>query len=134
MHELAIAETLVKLVQNNVVQRDRCAVRKVGVRIGELTDVYIDALKFGYQIACQGTVLEGSKLEIESVAISAHCNTCGRQDEIERHLFICSHCGSNDIKVTSGMELDLAWIEIDDADADDSHEPPNSVPVREISP
>ena len=134
MHELSIAENLVAQVQKHLAGRERFIVRAVGIRIGDLTDVSSEALQFGYQIACQGTALAGSQLQIAAVPVAAHCKICRRQTEIEQYLFLCSHCGSADIEVTSGLELDLAWVDIDDIDSESSRPEPEATSAGEGSP
>lgn len=94
-------------------------VRNLTVRVGELTDVFPEALEFGYQVTIQGTELEGSTLTIERVPLEATCNACRRHVKVERFLFICPECGSSDVKVERGMELEIAFIEVDDDAAGD---------------
>ena len=89
----------------------------VGVRVGGLVDLSCEALQTGYLIVCQGTPLAGSSLQIEHIPISAHCRSCGKETEIDKHFYICSHCLSADVEISSGLELDLAWIDLDDTPA-----------------
>jgi hydrogenase nickel incorporation protein HypA/HybF len=114
MHELSIASNLVELVQQHLDGQESRRVRAVGIRIGGLVDLSPEALQTGYQIVCQETSLAESVLKIETVPIAAQCRTCGRQTEIDRHFYICAHCQSADIEITSGLELDLSWIEFEE--------------------
>ncbi len=115
MHELSVATNLVTLVEQQLVGRKQAVVRSVGVRIGGLVDISVEALQFGYQIACQGTPLATSTLQIESIPITARCLSCQARTEIIQQLYLCSRCHSADVEIVSGLELDLAWIEIDSA-------------------
>ena len=38
-----------------------------------------EALLFSYDLACEGTSLEGSSLIIEEIPIRIHCPACGRE-------------------------------------------------------
>jgi hydrogenase nickel incorporation protein HypA/HybF len=119
MHELSIAHSLVETVIRERRERHLGVVRGLTVRIGELTDVYPEALEFGYQMAIQGTELAESVIKIEIVPLAATCNKCHQQIKIEKMLFVCPDCGSNDVNVESGLELDIAFIEVDDDQSSD---------------
>jgi hydrogenase nickel incorporation protein HypA/HybF len=114
MHELSIAQSLVETVIRERRDRHLGVVRGITVRVGELTDVYPEALEFGYKMAIQGTELAESVITIEIVPLSATCNGCHRQIRIEKMLFICPECGSPDVNIERGLELDIAFIEVDD--------------------
>jgi hydrogenase nickel incorporation protein HypA/HybF len=115
MHELSIAMNLVDLVRAQMKGREQAAVRAIGVRVGDLVDLSAEALQTGFQIACADTSLMGSVLEIEAVPVVARCRACGRPTEVVRQFFLCAHCLSADVEITSGLELDLSWIEVDEA-------------------
>lgn len=115
MHELAIASSIVDTVSQEVERKQLGAVIAVGLRIGALTDVVPDALEFGFRAITAGTVLEGARLEIESVPVAGQCDACGETFDVKGLVFICPSCGSSDTKVTRGQELDIAYIEVDDS-------------------
>ncbi len=118
MHELSIATDLVHLVQQHLQYRESAVVRAVGLRIGGLVDLSIDSLKFGYEIACKGTPLADSTLEIETVPVVARCRLCQAESEIVQMRFECGQCHNADVEVVSGMELDLGWIDVDEDDSE----------------
>jgi hydrogenase nickel incorporation protein HypA/HybF len=114
MHELGIADSIVRTVLDEIRKRKLGRVTAVGVRIGELTDVVPEALEFGFEAIARGTLLAGTKLKIEQVPLKGVCQGCHKDIAIERFLFVCPHCNGSDIAVTSGEELDLTYIEADD--------------------
>ncbi|MBL8155608.1 MAG: hydrogenase maturation nickel metallochaperone HypA, partial [Anaerolineae bacterium] len=65
MHELGIAHDLVEIASSAAAAAHVQQVGVVHVRLGTLSGVVKDALMFSYDIAAAGTVLEGSRLEIE---------------------------------------------------------------------
>jgi hydrogenase nickel incorporation protein HypA/HybF len=72
-----------------------------------------DALTFSYELACEGTFLQGSELVIEETPVVAYCPKCEREqtlDSIQR--FCCPACGTLTPDVVSGKELELVAIEI----------------------
>ncbi|MFD0517925.1 hydrogenase maturation nickel metallochaperone HypA/HybF [Paractinoplanes durhamensis] len=56
MHELAIAESIVDAVCERAAGR---TVHRVTVRIGALSAVVPDAMRFCFDLACEGTAAEG---------------------------------------------------------------------------
>ena len=116
MHELAIAESIVDIVIKAKVDQHLDGIRAVGVRIGALTDVVPEALEFGFEAIIKDTDLEGCDLKIERIPPRGDCLTCERQIEVEDFIFICPHCGSRDLNITQGQELEIAFIEVDDGE------------------
>lgn len=119
MHELSIAQNIVASVMDYLERHHpNCKkVAAVGVRVGLLTDLSPDALAFGYEVSCKGTVLDGSTIKIEKVPVTALCRDCGQRTTIEDLFFRCAICQSGNLEMETGMELDLAWIEIENCSA-----------------
>ena len=111
MHELSIATSIFDVLIAEMNQRHLKTVAKVGLRIGALTNVDPESLRFGFEAISAGTQLEGSELMIEKVPIKAHCRKCGSQFEATDFVFICPNCSSSDNEVIQGQELDIVYIE-----------------------
>ena len=114
MHELAIAQNLADMVRRELAERRLERILGLTVRIGELTDVYPDALEFGYKMVTDGTDLEGCRLAILRIPAEAVCRKCEREVRIEQLVFVCPECGSTDLDIRRGMELDIAYLEVED--------------------
>jgi hydrogenase nickel incorporation protein HypA/HybF len=67
MHELSIALSIVEGVTEEAGQHGGGAVQAVHLRLGRLSGIVAEALLFAYEVACQGTALQGSELRIEEV-------------------------------------------------------------------
>ncbi|MFQ5639748.1 MAG: hydrogenase maturation nickel metallochaperone HypA [bacterium] len=115
MHELAFANSIVSVVQREVARQNLPPVKKVVVRIGALSDVVPDALKFNYEIITRDTPLEKTQLVIDEIAVKARCTSCAREFGVEKFVFACPGCGSGQIKVIQGEELDIAYLEVEDS-------------------
>ncbi len=88
-------------------------VNAVHLRLGPLSGVVKDALLFSYELACEGTALEGSRLVIEEVPATVFCPSC----EVERALIsiqriCCPVCGALAPQIAQGRELELVALEI----------------------
>jgi hydrogenase nickel incorporation protein HypA/HybF len=108
MHELSIAESIVDAVCEKAAGR---TVHRVTVRIGALTAVVPDAMRFCFDLVCEGTVADGARLEIEQRAGAASCRSCGAEVELVDLVLLCP-CGSADLAVTAGRELQIVSMEV----------------------
>jgi hydrogenase nickel incorporation protein HypA/HybF len=65
MHELSIAVSIVELAEKELARHGGERVRAVHLQIGPLAGVAKESLLFSFDLACEGTAAEGSKLVIE---------------------------------------------------------------------
>ena len=75
MHELSIAMSIVEMAEEESAQRD-ARVNAVHLKLGRLAGVVKAALLSSYELACEGTGLEGSRLIIEELPIIVYCPAC----------------------------------------------------------
>ena len=117
MHELSIAQNIVEIVGDCLTANGGGKLKSVKLRIGELVGVVPDSLDFCFTAITKGTPLEDAQLEIERTGITARCAECGMDSAVDGLLFRCAACGSVDLKVISGNELQVVEIEVEDEDA-----------------
>ena len=67
MHELAIALSLVETASDEAARLGARHVATLFVRIGNLSGVVDDALRFSFDVAAEGTIVQGARLELEPV-------------------------------------------------------------------
>ncbi len=65
MHELSIALSMIEMAEEEVVRLGGGRITALRLKLGQLSGVVKEALNFSWEIACQGTLLEGSQLVIE---------------------------------------------------------------------
>lgn len=112
MHELALAEEIIQLVEAQA-RRDAFArVTRVRLVIGALAQVEAEALQFGFESVRRGTVADGATLEIDRPAGTAHCLACDSEVPLERRGDACPRCGSSQVLITGGEELRVAELEV----------------------
>lgn len=115
MHEMSIALAVVDQVQDAArVERpgtDGMVPDEVTLRIGELAGVVPDALHFCFQLACEGTLLNGARLLTESVPGRARCAPCDREWATGMPPDLCCPgCGSGATELLAGRELEIAEV------------------------
>jgi hydrogenase nickel incorporation protein HypA/HybF len=113
MHELSIALSIVELASNEARERGGVRVSAVHLKLGQLSGVAKDSLLFSYELACEGTILQGSRLVIQEIAPVAYCPTCKAERALDsaQH-FCCSVCGSLTPELVQGKELEVLALEI----------------------
>ncbi|MFH5879864.1 hydrogenase maturation nickel metallochaperone HypA [Arthrobacter sp. NA-172] len=108
MHELSITQSLVDAVLDRTGER---TVTVVNLRIGPLSGVLADAMRFCFDIVSADTPLAGAQLRIDEPRGLAHCKKCGEQFELTDLIMLCP-CGSADVEVLSGRELMVLSVEV----------------------
>jgi hydrogenase nickel incorporation protein HypA/HybF len=108
MHELAITQSVVDAVCERAAGRP---VHSVRLQVGALTAVVPDAMRFCFDLITEGTSLEGARLEIDQLPGGAHCRDCGTDFGLTDHILLCP-CGSADVAVISGRELQILSMEV----------------------
>ena len=114
MHELSMAYSVVEIATQSAVEAGATRVREVHVRLGGLSGVVRGALEFSYEIACAGTLLEGSILVVKELPVVVYCGVCDREVELPSvQYFCCPVCDTPSGDLRQGRELDVAAIEVD---------------------
>lgn len=88
-------------------------VTKINLVIGEMTNAIPDALEAAFSVYAPGTKAAGAKLEIRLVPLSARCENCKWEGNIEKHSFVCPHCSSIGLEIITGRELYVESLEVD---------------------
>jgi hydrogenase nickel incorporation protein HypA/HybF len=115
MHELSIVCGIVTAVTESLGGRKVSRVYSVKVQVGALSGVEEQALQFSYPIATQGTLLEGSHLDVNHVPIVIHCDACHREVELPGVQSLrCPVCGTQSLDVRRGRELEIESMEIEE--------------------
>ncbi|MGI9302449.1 MAG: hydrogenase maturation nickel metallochaperone HypA [Gammaproteobacteria bacterium] len=112
MHELALARSLIEMVDDYAAHNGATRVRRVHVRLGELSAM-TRALYVSFNAASRGSSCDGAVLDIEEIPLTVFCHVC---DEIKtpsgRYNFRCPDCGHATPIVVTGREMQLVSIEL----------------------
>lgn len=112
MHEVGIIESALEVIRREARTHQAVRVTRVVMRVGAISGVDIDALRFGFEACTPGSIAEGAELEIESVPARAHCQDCAADFTIESgFIFQCPRCAAFSGDVRSGKELELSRLE-----------------------
>jgi hydrogenase nickel incorporation protein HypA/HybF len=111
MHELAIAESILAIVERHAAGR---TVVEVEVSVGHLRQVVPSALEFAFELAGRGTVAEGARLALQVIPAAGRCRACGERTTFQAFPLVCDGCGGWDIELTQGQELQVEALELEE--------------------
>lgn len=113
MHELAIAESLVKILENEAQSGEFARVTRVRLDIGALSTVVPESLSFCFEVAAKDTRAENAVLEITIIPATATCRTCGKTFEITEYATPCPSCNNYGIDRATGDDLRIRDMEVE---------------------
>lgn len=116
MHELALARSLIEIVDEYAAEHNVTHIKKINVRLGEMSAM-TRALHFCFSSVAEGTSCEGAILNIEVIPLTVYCSTCEVvKAPTGRYSFRCPDCGMPAHKVITGREMQLASLELFETD------------------
>lgn len=114
MHELAITESLVRIISDQAGTSEFTKVNKVRIEIGRLSTLEPESVEFCFDVVSKGTVAEGAKLEILRQDGTADCLACGRSvSGIQGFGSACDGCGSANLRITGGNSILVRDLEVE---------------------
>lgn len=112
MHEVGIIESTLDVIRREARTHQAARVTRVVMRVGAISGVDVEALRFAFEACTPDSIAAGAELEIESVPAQAHCASCDRDFTIESgFIFQCPQCAAFSGDVRSGRELELRRLE-----------------------
>lgn len=95
MHELALAQSLVAVVEQHARECQATRVKGVRLQIGEASGIAADSLMFSFElIADTSPLLENTRLLIETVPHRALCQHCAQEFPVEHFVPRCPRCSA----------------------------------------
>lgn len=113
MHELSIALSMIEQIEEESEARGGLQVEVVHLKLGVFSGVDKNALLFAYDLACEGTLLEGSRLLIETVPLMIYCPQCKAEcTPVSSYQLCCPLCQTPAQDVLRGREIEVASLEV----------------------
>ena len=111
MHEVSIMTEALRMAVIAAKSAGASRVLKLRLRIGSLSGVVPESLRFAFDVVCHGTMAEGATLEIEMVQAACWCGTCQAEFECADFFNECSRCHNPSGELRRGRELEIASVE-----------------------
>ena len=114
MHELAIAQSIIDVVEARAAEYHATHVKGVRLRIGEATSIMTDSLTFCFEmLASLDPTLAGAQLSIDIVPHRARCRHSAKEFPVTNFIARCPTCQEWDAEINSGTELQILDMEIE---------------------
>ncbi len=113
MHEMALTEGVLRLLEDQAAAQHFERVRKVWLEIGELSTVDPEALRFCFEAIRAGTLAEDAALEIIRTPGRAYCMDCSKAVRVVQRYDSCPDCGGDRLQVTGGDEMRVKELEVE---------------------
>lgn len=113
MHEMALTESIVDILQEEARRSAFSRVKLVRVEIGALGHVDPGALAFCFDAVSRGTIADGAKLDILTRPGEGWCFDCERTTPLTERFGDCAHCGGRRVQLTGGDEMRVKEMEVE---------------------
>ena len=110
MHELGVLLAVVEQVTEVAKENDVQKIQKLVLQVGELSSMIPKYMKKIYPAAVDGSILEGSELEIETIPGNGRCKQCGTVYHLMEEHGVCPDCGEQQFELLIGNEFFIKEI------------------------
>ncbi len=114
MHEMGLADAMMKTVSRIIESEGDVVVRSITVELGDLSGVVPRFLAECWEAVTDGTPFAATELILHSVPATARCLDCGETFVIRVDDLRCPACRSDKLKPMSGQDMTIAEIEVFD--------------------
>lgn len=112
MHELALIESVLTMVQENAQTNNIKNINLVKLVVGRFSMAVPESLQFAFEALKDKDMFAGAVLEIKETPIICRCQACGNEFEVDdTYRFKCPQCGDSAIEIISGRELYVDYYE-----------------------
>ncbi|MGA8147047.1 MAG: hydrogenase maturation nickel metallochaperone HypA [Gallionellaceae bacterium] len=113
MHEMSLAESVLRIIEDEAQVRKFRRVRSVTLEIGKLAAVEPDAMRFAFAAVMRDTLAQDARLELVETAGQGCCADCGATVRMDEALALCAQCGSGRVHVTGGDRMRVLELEVE---------------------
>ena len=113
MHELSLADSMVREIEEIISKETATKVVSVTVEMGRFSGVEKEPFEFAFPLVAEGTPIEGSELIIEEVSGIIKCSDCQSETELDIPFLKCEKCNSRNVKFIKGKDFIIKSLEIE---------------------
>ena len=110
MHEIGVLFEVVKSVEHFARENEVEKIQTLVLQIGELSSMIPKYMHSLYPAAIEGTILQGSTLDIEVMPANALCHDCKKVFRLLEHHGECPSCNTKNFEILSGKEFYIKEI------------------------
>jgi hydrogenase nickel incorporation protein HypA/HybF len=111
---MSIAGAVLDAVRAEIARRPGSRASRAGLRIGELSGVQPDALRFCLETLVTDSDLDPLAFDFEVLPWTRKCKPCGATFRVVDYQSDCPTCGSTDTEAAGGDEMELSYLELEE--------------------
>jgi len=111
---MSIAASVLDAMRAESALHGGARVTRAGLRIGELSGVAVDSLRFCLEVLVADTDLASVGFEFESAPWTRRCRTCLAVFNVLGAHPECAACGSADTEAAGGDQMELSFLELEE--------------------
>lgn len=112
MHELYLADAVLRIIDDYASKETFRRVTAIHLSCGRFSSVVPEALEFALAVQSRGTRAEGATVRLELLPAAIRCFSCGAETEITQFEGACPGCKSDEVALIRGTE-ELKFIDMD---------------------
>ena len=113
MHEMSIVQSLIAIVEDEMINNNARTLKSVRVKIGEMSGIVPEALSTCFEILIANSDMKDAMLKMDIEPLVGCCRKCKEEFKVVEYKFSCPECNSTDIDIVSGREMSIVEIEVD---------------------
>ena len=117
MHELAVTQSILKIVLRHAEQAGAKRVDAIHLIVGELSTNVDESVQFYWDIIARDTIAEGATLHFRRVPAELQCIACFTKYHPGSGELVCPKCGSVGAKIIAGEEFSVEAIDVDEQES-----------------
>ena len=111
---MSIAASVLDAVRAESALHGGARVMRAGLRIGELSGVAVESLRFCLEVLVADTDLAALGFEIESAPWTRRCRACATVFRVMEARPGCTVCGSGNTEAAGGDQMELSFVELEE--------------------
>ncbi|MBD3367806.1 MAG: hydrogenase maturation nickel metallochaperone HypA [Candidatus Eisenbacteria bacterium] len=119
MHELSICQSMLEIVDRTMAEHPGAKLLRIFLDVGKGSTIEPVLLSEAFDVITTDGPYEETKLVVNEIPLAGRCRSCGSTFEYQEVALGCPKCESVDIEITSGLELAIRELEIDENGAGD---------------
>ena len=114
LHEMSIAASVLDAVRAESALHGGARVTRAGLRIGELSGVAVESLRFCLEILVADSDMAPLGFDFEFTPWTRRCRACAAEFRVGDARPECTACGSGDTEAAGGDQLELSFLELEE--------------------
>jgi len=111
---MSIAAAVLETLRAEAANHGGARVARAGLRIGELSGVEPESLRFCLETLVSGSDLDPLAFDFELCPWPRRCRGCAAEFRVLDWNPACSACGSSDTEAAGGDQMELTYLELEE--------------------